>query len=198
MSGRALASVAEAPVLRFPAAIPLQASFREERIDGMDTNWLELTGQAFKARWFPGGDWQINSKIRGVSLAFVQRVDFNLQMLLSIYPVLPVLTNLEESSLLAYARSLPGQFPGKVLADPKLRFNQPPLGSLLFLDSDYRSVSYELRPANGVGESVHVYEWIAVLEDGRFARLRFLGTERFIRAIGSDPASELRRFMLDL
>lgn len=196
-SGRAVVNAAEVPALQFPAAIPLQASFLEERVDGMETHWFELTGQAFKARWFPGGDWQINSKMRGLSLAFVQRVDFDLQMLLSIYPALPALPNLEEASLLAYALSLPGQFPGKVLADPKLRFNQPALGSLLFLDSNYRSLSYELRPANGVGESVYVYELVAVLEDGRFARLRFLGTERFIRATEADMAAELRRFMLD-
>jgi len=54
-----------------------------------------------------------------------------------------------------------------------------------------------LRPANGVGESVYICELIAVLEDGRFARLRFLGTERFVRAIEADLPSELRRFMLD-
>jgi hypothetical protein len=179
------------------APISLNAQYVETRIDGIDTNWMELVGSGFRGRWHPDGNWQLNSDIRGVSLGFTQRADGQLQMHLSIYQPSDSLPDLDTPSLLAYAASIPAQFPGKKLVDPQLQFVRPPLGSLFFLDSTYRTVSYQLIPENRPGEPVSILDVIGVLRDGRFARLRFQGTERFIRAIEADLSSEIRAFSLE-
>ncbi len=180
-----------------PAPIPLQHEGREERVDAMDTYWVELFGPEFKARWFSGGDWFVSRDDFGASLSFVQRVDRGLQMRLYLYPASGALPDFEESSLLAYAASMPAQFPGWKLADSKLAFDQSKLGGLPLLDVGYRKVGYQLVPENGVAEPLHVCDLLCLLEDGRFFVLRFVGSEAFIRATEADLDAEIRRFMLD-
>lgn len=180
-----------------PAPIALQAESRQERIDGMDTRWLELTGQNFKARWFPGGDWFLSEGQSDASLAFVQRVDPSLQMRLFLYPATGSLPDFDESSLQAYAASIPVQFPGWKLADAPLSFEEAPLGGLLLLDAAYRKVSYQLVPKNGVAPPIHVCELLSILEDGRLFVLRFVGSDRFIRVIEKELSAEIGRFMLE-
>lgn len=189
---------AETPAIwQPPTALPLEHQSHRENIDGIDSEWITIVGQNFQARWFPGGDWFINPRYRDASLTFTQRVDGGLQMQLHLYPASSIFSDFSEPSLRAYAASIPAQFPSWRLAAARFSFESPKLGSLLLMDSAYRKVSYSLQPKNGVAEPRHVCDLISILDDGRIFLLRFVGTERFIRAIERDLSSEIGRFMMD-
>lgn len=185
------------PVWQPYAPLLLQSESHREVIDGIDSEWVTLSGQNFRARWFPGGDWLISSHRQGASLTFSQRVDTDLQMRLYLYPASDALGDFSESSLRAYATSIPAQFPGWRLVDARFSFESAKLGSLLLMDAAYRKVSYNLAPKDGVAESRYVCDLISILGDGRIFVLRFIGNERFIGATERDLSSDLGRFMVD-
>ena len=177
----------------------LSAEEYDERVDGIRSRWLELTGAGLELKWFPSSEWRIPEKRMSdrASFEFVFRTVPEMRMQLFHYAKDDWLTDIGKAELRRYVASLEAQFPDAEIDVANSGAFEPPLGSAPFLSGHYRWVFYTVAPEDGSdgGKPFGVADALTLTEDGGLLVVRVRGPENAVNRLRQRFDLELAQFV---
>lgn len=179
-----------------PMSITVQ--YINEQFDGMESRYLQFSGNGFQARRFSGGDWVLASEPSpGASLSFYHRLVPDLAMDYSVFSSSDLFDELSESKLRAYVAKLSSQYKSRKLLMAEPGASKAPVGSMPLMGSSYWEIRYSLVDPVTKNHKAAVLEFVTVSSDGRNHRLRFTGPPESLEPMEATLRSELSRFMVE-
>ena len=180
------------------AAISLEIQSIEERIDGIETRYVRLSGAGFDGRYYADGSWVVAETVsQGASVTFSHRLVEGVFMDLMIYPGFPLIEDYSEDSIRAYAVEIKKQYLSLGLDAVNLKAKKSPIGGASFMGRAYWRVRFDVMNPNTKKTRMSVCDFISIGGRNQNFRLRFYGEPEAFHRLSSGFESYLWDFIAD-